>query len=143
MEENIIFFDASIMYAVQPPIYEELLKQERTSVTGSKCERRVNDCYLLLNQNRLDKQTQEVILEQIEHSIGSTGLSDLRNKYTDDQLCDFVKSKHIQSKSELHDYMLYLMHKEKQEKVEMSFKNQLNQQMKNQEKENEKETKTD
>lgn len=129
MKEN-VFFDASIMYAVQPPIYDELLHEERTSLAGSKCERTISDCYLLLNQNRLDKQTKEVILEHIENAIGSSGLAELRNKYTDDQLTEFIKSRQIQSKSELHDYMKYLMNKTQQENYEMEYKKLLAEQKK-------------
>lgn len=105
-----------------PPIYEELLVEEKTSVTGSKCFRRVNDVYLLLNQDRLDKQSQEEILKRIERAVPRGALSQLRNKFGDKELCTRVKSRYIQSRSELQNYMQYLMHQDDLEKSEQHYK---------------------
>lgn len=91
------------------PIYEELLIEEKQSVTGSKCHRRINDVFLLLNQDRLDRQTLDEIVKRIESVTSTSQLAALRNKYSDKELCDRVKSRYIQSKAELQDYMRQLM----------------------------------
>lgn len=109
----------------QAPIYNELLKEETTSVTGSKCYRRVSDIYLLLNQNRIDRQTKEALIDNIQSAVGSSGLSELRNKYSDSELCNFVKSRYIQSKSELQDYMRYLMFTERKQRIDNDFNDKI------------------
>lgn len=108
-----------------PPIYEELLIEEKTSVTGSKCHRRVNDIYLLLNQDRLDRQTQEQLIDRIEKQAQPGMLAQLRNKYTDEELCKRVKSRYIQSKAELQSYMQHLMYQSDYEKTEAEFQRKL------------------
>lgn len=105
-----------------PPIYEELLVEEKTSVTGSKCFRRVNDVFLLLNQDRLDKQSQEDIIKRIERVVPQNHLSALRSKLSDKDLCQRVKSRYIQSRAELQNYMEYLMHQDDLEKSEQHYK---------------------
>lgn len=107
------------------PIYEELLVEEKTSVTGSKCHRRVNDVYLLLNQDRLDRQTQEQLIDRIEKQAQPGMLAKLRNKYTDEELCKRVKSRYIQSKAELQSYMQHLMYQSDYEKTEAEFQKKL------------------
>lgn len=137
---------ANVTTVCQPPVYNDLLIEECRSLTGSNCYRRVSDVYLLLNQNRIDRQTKEALIEQINDAVGSSGLAELRNKYSDEELCSFVKSRYIQSKSELHDYMKYLMFTEKKQIVDKQFEEKLKQQLNldnPDKKELEKETKTD
>lgn len=107
------------------PIYEELLIEDKTSLTGSKCHRRVNDVYLLLNQDRLDRQTQEQLIDRIEKQAQPGMLAQLRNKYTDEELCKRVKSRYIQSKAELQSYMQHLMYQSDYEKTESEYKKML------------------
>lgn len=105
----------------QPLIYEELLVETKKSVTGSNCFRRVNDVYLLLNQDRLDKQCQEEIIKRIERVTPQSTLSALRSKMSDKDLCHNVKSRYIQSKAELQSYMEYLMRQDDYEKSEKKY----------------------
>ena len=138
---------ANVTTVCQPPVYNELLKEECTSLSGSSCYRRVSDVYLLLNQNRIDRQCKEALIEQINDAVGSSGLAELRNKYSDEELCSYVKSRYIQSKSELHDYMKYLMFAEKKQIVDKQFEEKLKQELnpdkKLDKKESENETKTE
>lgn len=134
---------ANVTTVCQPPVYNDLLKDECKSLSGSNCYRRVSDVYLLLNQNRIDRQTKEALIEQINDAVGSSGLAELRNKYSDEELCSFVKSRYIQSKSELHDYMKYLMYTEKKQIVDKQFEEKLKQQLNPDKKEPDKETKTE
>lgn len=124
------FPSASVTKVAQAPIYSELLFETSKSLTGSDSIRQVNDVYLLFNQQRLDKQTQEVLIDNIRHAVGDSGLSDLRNKFTDEQLCQQVKSRYIQSQSELHDYMRYLMWQEKNDRIESEYKKKLDDDLK-------------
>lgn len=134
---------ANVTTVCQPPVYNDLLKEECKSLSGSNCYRRVSDVYLLLNQNRIDRQIKEALIEQINDAVGSSGLAELRNKYSDEELCSFVKSRYIQSKSELHDYMKYLMYTEKKQIVDKQFEEKLKQQFKPDKKEPDKETETE
>lgn len=123
MKKSINFYPGCLQANVCiPPIYEELLVEEKTSVTGSKCFRRVNDVYLLLNQDRLDKQSQEEIIKRIERVVPHNHLSALRSKLSDKDLCQRVKSRYIQSRAELQNYMEYLMHQDDLEKSEQHYK---------------------
>lgn len=142
METN-VFLASNVTLVAQPPVYDELLKEETTSISGHKCYRRINDAYLLLNQNRLDRQTKEALLDNIEHSVGSNGLAELRNKYSDEQLCQMVKSRYIQSQSELQSYMKYLIRQSDQEKSDMEYLKLMEQQKKQFEKKDTVEPKTD
>lgn len=105
----------------QPLIYEELLVETKKSVTGSNCFRRLNDIYLLLNQDRLDKQSQEEIIKRIERVAPPSSLAALRNKMSDKDLCSRVKSRYIQSKAELHNYMEFLLRQDDYEKSEKKY----------------------
>lgn len=69
----------------------------------------VSDVRLLLNQHRLDRMTQAALVEWLEKSSRSdSGLSSLRSKLGDKELCKFIKSRYIQSRSELLSYSAYL-----------------------------------
>lgn len=69
----------------------------------------VSDVRLLLNQRRLDRMTQSALIEWLEKSSRSdSGLSSLRSKLGDKELCRFIKSRYIQSRSELLSYSAYL-----------------------------------
>lgn len=62
----------------------------------------LNDVYLLFNQQRLDRMSLErfsVYLNEIQTT--SSSLSSLRSNVSDRELLNFVKSRYIQSKSEL------------------------------------------
>lgn len=57
---------------------------------------------ILLNQKRLDRMSEAAILQEIsEQAQVSDSLATLRSKCTDEQLISLVKSRYIQSPSEL------------------------------------------
>lgn len=68
------------------------------------------DVVMLFNQKRLDKMTRESLIQHFESlSERSSKFASLRSKLSDDQLCSIVKSRYIQSPSELMAYSNYLV----------------------------------
>lgn len=94
----------------EPSPVSSLQMQENESVYGScKSVKFVNDVYLLFNQERLDRMSLErfsVYLNDLQSS--SPSLSDIRSKVSDSDLHKYVKSRYIQSKSELLAWSNYL-----------------------------------
>lgn len=77
---------------------------------GKKSIRITSDIYMLFNQQRLDKLTRSQLVEYFDSlSVSEPKMSDLRKKMTDDQLCSFIKSRFIQTPSELIAWSQYLM----------------------------------
>ena len=77
---------------------------------GEKSIRLTSDIYMLFNQRRLDKLTRTQLVEYFDSlSVSEPKMSELRKKMTDDQLCSFVKSRFIQTPSELMAWSQYLM----------------------------------
>lgn len=68
------------------------------------------DIVMLFNQKRLDKMTRESLVQHFESlSERDPKFASLRSKLSDDQLCSIVKSRYIQSSSELMAYSNYLV----------------------------------
>lgn len=68
------------------------------------------DVYMLFNQQRLDKMTTEALINYLSnYTAHDDGLAAIRNKLSDAQLSQFVKSRYIQSPSELKAWSSYLM----------------------------------
>ena len=87
----------------------EFMFQE-IEVSGKKTFRVTSDIYMLFNQQRLDKMTKDRLLAYFENlSVNEPKMRELRSKLSDDQLCSFVKSRFIQSPSELMSWSQYLM----------------------------------
>lgn len=83
---------------------------ERLEVNGEEVVTLTSDIYMLFNQQRLDKMTKDRLLAYFENlSVNEPKMRELRSKLTDDQLCSFVKSRFIQSPSELMAWSQYLM----------------------------------
>lgn len=83
---------------------------ERLEVTGNEVVTLTSDIYMLFNQQRLDRMSKDRLLAYFENlSVNDSGMRELRSKLTDDQLCSFVKSRFIQSPSELMSWSQYLM----------------------------------
>lgn len=88
---------------------DQFLRQE-IEVNGVPSVRLTSDIYMLFNQRRLDKLSRESLLSHFESmSVNEPKFGDLRAKLGDDQLIDFVKSRFIQSPSELMAWSSYLM----------------------------------
>lgn len=89
-------------------VYEPILI-EALEIGNKKVRFLENDLILLFNQERLNNLGDSALLEYI-NSIAPTndGLSELRSKCSDDELLSLVKSRHIQSRSELLRWSEYL-----------------------------------
>lgn len=87
----------------------EFMFQE-IEVSGKKTLRVTSDIYMLFNQQRLDRMSKDRLLSYFENlSVNEPKMRELRSKLSDDQLCSFVKSRFIQSPSELMAWSQYLM----------------------------------
>lgn len=98
--------DCAICYTPSP--VEPLLSVTlRDAVTDDDVPlvARVNDVYLLFNQQRLDLIGKDSVDAWIASLRSSTPVS---NNLSDDDLINFVKSRHIQSMSELMSYSRWL-----------------------------------
>lgn len=94
---------------VEPSPLHDFMFQE-IECDGKKSIRVTSDIYMLFNQQRLDKLTRAQLVEYFDSlSVSEPKMSDLRRKMTDDQLCSFVKSRFIQTPSELMAWSQYLM----------------------------------
>lgn len=70
-----------------------------------------SDVAMLFNQQRLDRCSKDLLLDYFDSlSRSSSALSELRSKLNDDQLISIVKSRYIQSPSELLAYSERLVH---------------------------------
>lgn len=77
---------------------------------GKKSVILTSDIYMLFNQQRLDKLSRERLIDYFNNlSVQQPKFSELRSKLTDNQLISFVKSRFIQSPSELLAWSNYLM----------------------------------
>lgn len=83
---------------------------ERLEVNGNEVVTLTSDIYMLFNQQRLDRMSKDRLLAYFENlSVTDPKMSELRSKLSDDQLCSFVKSRFIQSPSELMAWSQCLM----------------------------------
>lgn len=88
---------------------DQFLFEER-EFDGEKSVRLTSDICMLFNQQRLDRLSRESLLSHFESmSVNEPKFGDIRSKLGDDQLINFVKSRFIQSPSELMSWSQYLM----------------------------------
>ena len=92
-------------YYVPTPV-DEFLTETVQNEDGSESVTLTTDIAMLFNQQRLDKCSRESLLQYFDSlSVSpSTGLSELRSKLSDDQLISIIKSRYIQTPSELLSY---------------------------------------
>lgn len=107
LRKSIGLVDIRMRVLRDPLPYEELLRQDN----GNGSCRIVSDVDLLFNQHRLDRMSKERLFEQLENSVcqGDSVLANLRKNVPDNMICQFVKSRYIQSLSELRSWSQYLM----------------------------------
>lgn len=83
---------------------------DRLDVNGKEVVTLTSDICMLFNQQRLDRMSKDRLLSYFENlSVNEPKMRELRSKLSDDQLCSFVKSRFIQSPSELMAWSQYLM----------------------------------
>lgn len=94
-----------------PSVIEEFNIVYSSPIHGTTPVMKVQtDVYMLFNQERLDKMTTEALVNYLSnYTAKDDGLSEIRSKLTDEQLSQFVKSRYIQSPSELKSWSSYLM----------------------------------
>ena len=94
---------------IEPSPVNDFMFQEH-EVDGVVSVRCSSDIYMLFNQQRLDRMSRESLVKYFgELSVTEPKMKELRSKLSDDQLCSFVKSRFIQSPSELMAWSQYLM----------------------------------
>lgn len=92
----------------QSPVNEFMFQEYE--IGGEKSVRCSSDIYMLFNQQRLDRMSKERLVAHFEKlSVNEPKMRELRSKLSDEQLCSFVKSRFIQSPSELMAWSQYLM----------------------------------
>lgn len=93
----------------QPSLVEDFYKQSFAVPHGS-CDAVSfrTDVYMLFNQDRLDRMTQSQLSTWLDNQASTDGLISLRNQLSDSQLHQFIKSRYIQSPSELKAWSTYL-----------------------------------
>lgn len=70
-----------------------------------------SDIAMLFNQQRLDRCSKDALLQHFNNlSVVNSGFAALRSKLSDDQLISIVKSRYLQSPSELLSYSESLVH---------------------------------
>ncbi|MEQ2961418.1 hypothetical protein AAAZ63_05945 [Bacteroides xylanisolvens] len=83
---------------------------QEIEVDGKQSVRLTSDIYMLFNQQRLDRLSRESLLSYFDSvQVREPQFSEIRSKLGDEQLMSFVKSRFIQSPSELMAWSQYLM----------------------------------
>lgn len=102
--------DMRISGFYQSSTIDDFLFQKHTVVGDSAPSFRcTSDIYMLFNAQRLDRMSRERILQHFNDiTVKNSSLAALKSKLTDDQLISIVKSRYIQSPSELLSWSMYL-----------------------------------
>lgn len=83
---------------------------QELEVDGKPSVRLTSDIYMLFNQHRLDRMSRESLLSYFDSiQVRDPKFTEIRSKLGDEQLMSFVKSRFIQSPSELMAWSQYLM----------------------------------
>ena len=89
---------------------EQLYFQKKIDSKGNEYLEFVSDIDLMFNAERLDRQSQEALLNMIKRSSDvDPVLRQITSRLTDEQLCQFVKSRYCQSMSELRNWSQALL----------------------------------
>lgn len=106
--KNNAMFGVEKMEVRQPSLVDEYYHQETICPeTGEKVMGYHHPLYMLFNQERLDRLGDGAVqmwLKSLE-SAGNGAYSELKSKLSDDDLLKIVKSRHIQSPSELETWL--------------------------------------
>lgn len=83
---------------------------QELELDGKPSVRLTSDIYMLFNQQRLDRMSRESLLSYFDSiQVREPKFTEIRSKLGDEQLMSFVKSRFIQSPSELMAWSQYLM----------------------------------
>lgn len=101
--------DFKISAFYQPSPIDAMLIQEVDNGDGTVSHRLTSDIHMLFNQKRLDRLSRESLLNHFQQMADTdTSFAALKSKLSDDDLISVVKSRYIQSPSELLAYSRYL-----------------------------------
>lgn len=93
-----------------PSMVDDFLLEKGLSSDGVETYTITSDISMLFNQKRLDRMSREALIQHFnDMSVRNSKFAVLRSKLSDDQLCSIVKSRYIQSPSELMAYSNYLV----------------------------------
>lgn len=94
----------------EPSVVETFYKRTFRPIYGkSAIVKFIDDVYMLFNQQRLDSSSVEALVNSLNRTRPADDpLASIRAKLTDKQLCQFVKSRFIQTRSELLSYTQYI-----------------------------------
>lgn len=106
-QNRLVLEDGTSLIATYP---ENLLPDVVVPSECGDCVVRTSDLYDLFNQQRIESLGVENIRDfLVRYTPHSSAVSDAINKLSDDELFDTIKSRHIQSYSELMSWSKYLM----------------------------------
>lgn len=101
--------DLKISSFYQPSPVDGMLVQDVDNGDGSISHRLTSDIYMLFNQQRLDRMSRENLLNHFQSMAEmEPSFKSLKSRLSDDDLISIVKSRYIQSPSELLSYSRYL-----------------------------------
>lgn len=101
--------DYKISAFYQPSPIDAMLIQEVDNGDGTVSHRLTSDIYMLFNQKRLDRLSRDSLLNHFQQMADTEpSFAALKSKLSDDDLISVVKSRFIQSPSELLAYSRYL-----------------------------------
>lgn len=102
----------SFVFRESDPTDMFYIEEDSCAITGEKCVVITNPLSALLNQNRLDKLANlgadnlDKWLNQIKSNVSQQSqMSELMQQFTNDEIRSMIRSRHIQSPSELENYM--------------------------------------
>lgn len=109
MKHNIYAGCDNAVLVKQDPIDSVRIVEFGDDSTGTPCFKRQSDVYLLFHQEKLIERLGVETLRSWIDNLNAQSSSIDYSKFTDDQLLKFVKSRYIQSPSELQNWSQYLM----------------------------------
>lgn len=101
--------DLRVSAFYQPSPVDDFLCSSHENAHCDESMRMTSDIYMLFNQQRLDKLSRAALVEHFDSmQVRDDSLRSLRSKMTDEQLVTMVKSRFIQSNSELLSWSRYI-----------------------------------
>lgn len=104
-------FDHDSSQYYNAPLTDSFINSPIKGADGREAVIHTSDIAMLFNQQRLDKMSSDAIIRAFEDMAKSnSALNAVRSSMTDAQLVSNIKSRYIQSKSELLSYSCSLLH---------------------------------
>ena len=108
LDRGLVDLRFSSFYAPSP--VDEFTFEQVKNPDGEDSVTLTSDISMLFNQQRLDKCSRETLLRYFDNlSVSFSPLKELRSKLSDSELISLVKSRYMQTPSELLTYSTYLV----------------------------------